>query len=179
MALVGLVAVCLPVCWRQIAYLLGQLLSNNNYRWYALCLAAILFTIEAIWAGFGEGLVIRAVRDLLALVDQWVKVETPAAPSNSEPSWVWWKMAGWTWLATLVYFFIAFREEMIEGFKIARYKLQSGTASGSASAGSVSPAVAGGSWSLGQEMKAEFAIEGVKEGIKLALNNALGRRIIL
>ncbi|MFA5029730.1 MAG: hypothetical protein WC518_03210 [Patescibacteria group bacterium] len=154
-------------------YLAARLVYNNNYRACGLVIVAIVFTAEAFFVGFGEGLFFSASRDIFHQLDKVFGYETPPSPANNCPSWWWWKAAFFTWPVAIVYLILSFREELADAIhNTLAGATKRGTVSGSA--GGAGSATGAGSWTFWKDLKSELAGQGIVE----ILRKLLGRRML-
>jgi len=129
---------------RCLGRLVGKLRYNNNWRWCAGLLLAVVFTISAILAGFGRPLLTTSAREakteLLEKIDTnkiatttsqfqrllWGTNNTPLifttdpthkSTGKKYASWWHWRIAIFCWFATLVYTPFAFADEVAAAFK--------------------------------------------------------------
>ncbi|MFA4871448.1 MAG: hypothetical protein WC610_00035 [Patescibacteria group bacterium] len=91
----------------------------------------------------------------------------PPAPAKKYPSWFWWKLSLVLWLATIIYFPIAFREEFREVLERKRADSISGESeSGRTAPPSIIPSPPGGTvktWGFFDDLKAGLSAEVIKE----------------
>ncbi|KKR91953.1 MAG: hypothetical protein UU95_C0039G0010 [Parcubacteria group bacterium GW2011_GWC2_42_12] len=126
---------------KYLGMMAGQLCSNNNWRWGALFILAVIFSISAMLAGFGRPLLTSSAKEVRSSITERLdnypqaKAEmrslfwgTNSAPSVFTPSrviekkyssWWHWIWAGFLWFAWVVYTPFAFRDEAMKAIKAA------------------------------------------------------------
>jgi hypothetical protein len=130
---------------------LHQLRHNNNWRLGLLFVLAIMFSLSAFIAGFGEPILAKDVREIAAKAEQYFqednavsttanyilfgkkeplieKKEEAAKKEKKEyPTWWHWKAAILFWVLTLIYFPIAIRDEIATAWRRAVEKVEKAT----------------------------------------------------
>ena len=164
---VAIIVLAILACYyapvrNYLGMVLGRFLSNNNWRWGALGILAVIITISALLAGFGQPILASTAKEVKASVSEkldnhpaavgeirkllWGTNSAPSVLSStrviekSYSSWWHWKIAILLWSAWLVYTPFAFRDEAMHAIKTAlkaverRKRLNSIRASSAASA---------------------------------------------
>lgn len=117
---------------------LAHLKNNNNWRWGALGILTVIFTISAVLAGFGRPLLTSSAKEVKISLAEELDSRPVAAGeiqklwrgTNGTPtkvvaiekkysSWWHWKVAIMLWLAWLIYTPFAFRDEAMGAIKAA------------------------------------------------------------
>lgn len=125
-----------------LGMVVGQLLSNNNWRLGALYILAIMFTTGALFAGFGKPLFVSSQdkyfervekKDatyqkvnylLFGKTDNAQTVKERSQHSKKYHSWKHWLVAIAFWLAAFVYTPIAFWDEACDAWDEAKRKIK-------------------------------------------------------
>lgn len=126
-----------------LGMVVGQLISNNNWRWVALFVLAVVFSISAILAGFGRPLLFKSAKEAQAdLIERvgsnnvvtitsqidrlWRGTNsvssaiTKAKDKDTEksyPGWGKWLWAFFLWITLVIYAPFAFADESKSALK--------------------------------------------------------------
>lgn len=159
----------------QAGDIVGQLLSNNNYRWLLALIIAIICSLEALAHGKGQPLGGLIIHNLQSGLSEASGLQAPShEPLPGFGSWFWWKAAMWSWIIVFVYFPIAFREEVVEGFQTAYHNAQARRRSAAAISGGAASGESGKGWTFSKDFMSDMLAEGIWEIPRLIISR-MGR----